>query len=907
MPLSPEQMRVLDRLNRLREAGRLNESQLASLNAIQRNYALDALKRMGRKGQLTPEQESMLEAIPRSKGATYNKISAFGRGALKEAAFSFHDEIGGIIIGTLNPDIGIAEATDLIRAKDDIAEAEEGGAFLGGQVAGATGSVLLPGGALFAGTRGVGMGTRAALGAAAGSTTEGTRALGAAEGGLRERVDDPNFPIATGAGALFGAAAPYVGDAAAQGFRRIAPRIGAVKGFSREATNLLLIALDRSKDPKGQSFAEVLGNLGPEAIPADLGQGTREAAAVISSLTSAGRTLRQTVEGRAAGAQGRVAEDLQELGPAGAAGRARTGIDDARKKLVEAYTTVLTGAGKLDTEGIEQAILKATAEGGPVVRRSLKPFARAVADPDVQPPHVQQVRAAQERVAATPAPVAGSPLAPSASPEPPPESALFGGGRAAPEIIEGEFTEIPGPALLGGPPQRMPPAAPPRPGVIAPTGVPPYASRSTAEALADEFDVPAPRPTTPAPRPPETREPRQEQLSQLEADQRRVMAPQVRQRRTVEERLAEEAELERASEEARRAPKLSKTDMRRMREEIQEAKASGLEGDELKEEISFIRRTYENAASFIEGDEGAVRLSPTRVSNLRADLSSEARRLERTGKAEQAAQLQPVLEEFTRTLDEGVPGYAKVRGRYADVMKRKRAVNLGAKAMVGSGRKVSGQEVQEAFNAMTPKERRYFVAGLRESLDEAESPNLENYRTVIRILGRPKNVALLRRILPRGGASRLLRRARSELEFELTRRATERGARTGARAAIREGVKPRERDIIGSALGMGMVRRMLQGGRPGEHAGIEPDYVRSERPGRAPGARIRGQTGRRVATEVEQFLTMPPGAARDRALQSLSDKLDKLGDPDLKATIIEFLAEQGTRAGTASTLAVGVN
>ena len=227
MAMSPEQIERLDRLRAARKAGQLSPAQVKRFDEYERNLAGTLLEAAKEAGELTPAQTKRLS------GLNYSKLEAFGRGAMKEATISFGDEIGGFVQGLLDPDRSIGQAIDELRAKDEAAEEQQPGAFLGGQITGGVGSALIPGGALFQAGRGATLGTRAVRSAAAAGALEGTRAIGSNEGAVDERMQ-PNVAGSALLGGTFGAAAPYVGAGARAAYRKALPRIRKVKGFSKK-------------------------------------------------------------------------------------------------------------------------------------------------------------------------------------------------------------------------------------------------------------------------------------------------------------------------------------------------------------------------------------------------------------------------------------------------------------------------------------------------------------------------------------------------------------------------------------------------------------------------------------------------------------------------------------------------
>ena len=368
MAMSPEQIQMLDRLRAARKAGQLSAAQDKRLSEYERNLTGTVLEAAKEAGELTQAQEKKLQKL------SYTKLEAFGRGAMKEATISFGDEIGGFVQGLLDPNRSISQAIGELRAKDEAAEEQQPGAFLGGQITGGVASALVPGGALFQAGKGATLGVRAARSAAAAGALEGTRAIGSNEGTIDERMQ-PNVAGSALLGGTFGAAAPYVGAGARAAYRKALPRIKKVGGFSKKATNILLDALDKSSDPKGRTFSEVVQELGPEGTIADLGRGTRDVAAAVAATGGPqARGLSASLQERAQGAPARIEEALDEFGTRGTAERAR-GALDVEEGLATSQAAEATDIQRpVQVGGILGAARDAGNKGGPRVRKAVKPY-----------------------------------------------------------------------------------------------------------------------------------------------------------------------------------------------------------------------------------------------------------------------------------------------------------------------------------------------------------------------------------------------------------------------------------------------------------------------------------------------------------------------------------------------------
>lgn len=205
-------------------------------------------------GTSTPNQVSALEAA--------------GRGALQGATMGFSDEIyanqvpdprqrfaEGLQQGMsveeareyANAPVTSSEARDEIysqqlsefRAANERAQEQQPAAFIGGEIAGAVGSALVPGGAAANAIKGVNTAARVGVNAVAAGAQGAAYGFGTGEGGLAQRADnalDVGAVSAAAGGAIpiFGKALSAIGRSRATGkaaakLREIAPAVDELK------------------------------------------------------------------------------------------------------------------------------------------------------------------------------------------------------------------------------------------------------------------------------------------------------------------------------------------------------------------------------------------------------------------------------------------------------------------------------------------------------------------------------------------------------------------------------------------------------------------------------------------------------------------------------------------------------
>jgi hypothetical protein len=216
------------------------------------------------------------------------------------------------------------------------------GWYIGGQVAGAIPSMLIPGGGV---ARGASLAATARNAALAGGAAGGIYGFGSGDS-LADRA------IGAGQGAGFGAAVggavPLAGRAVGAGwgaFRNRGADNGAASLFERTA-------MRDSLSP--QDLGRALADLGPEAIPADVGQNLLDQAGGLASMPGPGqRIIRDTLDARSAGANTRIQGEVDAtLGQAPIPSRVDEGIRANQQALSPEYQAALNNATAVDTGDI---------------------------------------------------------------------------------------------------------------------------------------------------------------------------------------------------------------------------------------------------------------------------------------------------------------------------------------------------------------------------------------------------------------------------------------------------------------------------------------------------------------------------------------------------------------------------
>lgn len=174
-------------------------------------------------------------------------------------------------------------------------------AFMGGQVAGAIPSSILPIGAAARGTSALGQIARGAVG---GALQGGAYGFGSGEGGGENRLKQAGYDGTIGLAA--GGLAPVVGRVAGAAYGKLLPRGG------DKATQQVARALDAdSVSP------QAMANMAPDEMIADLGPNLQQMASVQAAAPGPGRqVVREAMVARQTGAGQRTQDAVdQALGP----------------------------------------------------------------------------------------------------------------------------------------------------------------------------------------------------------------------------------------------------------------------------------------------------------------------------------------------------------------------------------------------------------------------------------------------------------------------------------------------------------------------------------------------------------------------------------------------------------------
>ena len=318
---------------------------------------------------------------------------------------------------------------------------------------------------------------------------------------------------------------------------------------------------------------------------------------------------------------------------------------------------------------------------------------------------------------------------------------------------------------------------------------------------------------------------------------------------------------------------------------------------------------------FFSGEEGAVNigagtqgLSPRLINNMQRELEQEIASLRRRGQGERADQLAPVLERMNESL-RGVPGLEAAGQQRAGVEARRQAIDSGTAALLTGSKAVPVEKIQKAVGAMSEQEKTYFLAGVREHLDNVGDVNQDNLKALNKVLGTKRGQDVIRAALPEPQGSALLGRIRAESEFEKTRKVVEAADSRATRKAAKESISKGSLGVLPSQLGLGLARRMLFGKNKGisdfggqfDNQGLEQGKrTINLRPEEAEGyGSLRGSVPAALKPQIGHALQMK-GAERDRVIREFDSRLAKARSPDVKAAILELIAENATRAsGTA--------
>ncbi|MBX5020156.1 hypothetical protein [Rhizobium lentis] len=187
-------------------------------------------------------------------------------------------------------------------------------------------------------------------------------AIGAADAGVRSGGDIDEMWHGAKLGGLFGLGGPMVGKVIGAGARSLVDALRArtaakVAGMDPQAFGYFRRAvtddgLDASTLPRR------LTEMGPEAIPADLGPNLqKQAGALAATPGEAQATIRNALTDRQAGANARIGQTIDEtMGPNVVPSEVRAGIEGNQNSFSPLYREVFRGARPYDMSPIADAM-----------------------------------------------------------------------------------------------------------------------------------------------------------------------------------------------------------------------------------------------------------------------------------------------------------------------------------------------------------------------------------------------------------------------------------------------------------------------------------------------------------------------------------------------------------------------
>lgn len=274
--------------------------------------------------------------IPHTNGAAR---SALG-GAVDALSLGFGDEAAAGVTHLLTG-MPYDQALGQYRGMLESSQQSHPWAFVGGQVAGAAPTLVLPG---MAPVRGASLLENGARMAAAGGVANGLYGFGSGDS-LNDRAAGAGYDALIGAG--LGAGVPLAGRGVSAGVRAVA---NAMSGAPDRAVALLgRAAADDRLTPNDAALR--LYGYGPQSMPADLGPNLQRQAGAIASLPGEGQQIvRDAIVNRQQGANARITRDLDAtLGPAPIPSAVDAGIVANQRALGPAYDAVFANSRAVDT------------------------------------------------------------------------------------------------------------------------------------------------------------------------------------------------------------------------------------------------------------------------------------------------------------------------------------------------------------------------------------------------------------------------------------------------------------------------------------------------------------------------------------------------------------------------------
>ncbi len=208
--------------------------------------------------------------------------------------------------------------------------------------------------AMMAAPAAFGIGSRPILGRSviAGATGAG---IGGTDAAIRSDLDPRQTALGTGIGFAAGAAGPAIGKAVGSAVRYFTQPSDAISDLSSSARNY--ISQELADPTKLAAYQEQLARLGPDATLADVSPEWMGVARGAASRPGTRDAIVQTLLDRQAGANARLATDLDSsLGPAVIPSQVDQGLQASQQQIMPLYREAFANAQPFNTQPIAQAL-----------------------------------------------------------------------------------------------------------------------------------------------------------------------------------------------------------------------------------------------------------------------------------------------------------------------------------------------------------------------------------------------------------------------------------------------------------------------------------------------------------------------------------------------------------------------